>query len=156
MNKIPVFLLILGLVLAASCSYTNSEIYYVEPIAGDSTLISVTTSLDTVSEIIITDSLLVSWEATVERGEFYHIEALLSNYLIYEMTPDYNPDTVIGSFVIRDSFWISVDLPLVFAIHPLDMYFYTSSNTNSLGDYYKVEARTLLKEFQINLGGVGK
>ena len=152
--RIP--LLMLAMILAASCTYMDSGIYEVEPIAGDSTLITVTTSLDTFDQVILTDSVLISWEATVEKGELYYVEAILSSEIqVYELTTDYDRDTVPDPFVIRDSFWMDLTVPLASDIYYLEMTWYYSTNSNSLADYYRLEAWTLSKGFEINLGGIG-
>ena len=105
MKPLRIPALLLALLWTAVCTYVNSGIYEVEPIPGDSTLISVTTNLDTLDQAVITDSILVSWEATIDLGELYYVEGILgSQVLVYELITDYDPDTLPHPYMIRDSF----------------------------------------------------
>ena len=76
MNHVLQFLLILLIFsLAAGCSYSDNEIYYVEPVPGDSATVEVFSNLDTMVLSVVSDSLLFSFETSIEGGELYFAEA---------------------------------------------------------------------------------
>ncbi len=139
--------------LLDGCSYSTSDIYLVEPLAGQPTLIQVTTNLDTLIDPVVFDSLLVIYECQIDQGELYYVESGMENYWMYDLTPDYDPDTLTEPFVVVDSFWLQASLPVDAGSHTLIISFYYSSNTNSLGDVLGVEADILDLEYSIRMEG---
>jgi len=135
------------------CIYSSNELYTVEPVPGVPPTVFATASLDTVDANPYTDSLMVSYEISVNGGELYYVESLIEQYSIYEYLPDYDPDTLHGPYVQADSFWLAVAVPPDSGIYTLYLDFYYSTNTNSLGDILGVEANVLTLEFLIDFKG---
>ncbi|MCP4313764.1 MAG: hypothetical protein GY790_21125 [Bacteroidetes bacterium] len=155
MKTTPGLLLITLLTMVmGACSYSDTEIYYVEPVPNDSALMVLTTSLDTVGEAIITDSLLFTYRAVIEGGKLYFTEASIDNFILHQHETDYDPDTITGPFVLSDSFWIRRDMPVLPGINSMLFTLYYSSNTNSLADILGVEANIFEEEYIIDMGGI--
>jgi hypothetical protein len=153
MKTFPGLILIFLLVLA-SCSYSDPEMYYAEPVPGDSTSVVLTTSLDTVEDAVVIDSLLFSFRAEVEGGKLYFTEASMGNISLYQNDANYDPDTLTESYVLADSFWLSRLIPVPQGENSMFLTLYYSSNTNSLADKVGLEAFTIEEEYIINMGGV--
>lgn len=141
---------------ATGCSYSDPDIYFADPIPGDSAIVVVSTNLDTMDRVVITDSLLFKYRAEITGGELYLTQARLEDQTLYLYVTDYDSDTIIGSYVLSDSFWIMQDLNLGTGINTLQFSIYYSSNTNSLADMMGVEASTLDLEYPIVLEGGDK
>jgi len=155
-NIFQVLTAVLFTLAAAGCSYSDSDIYFVDPIPGDSATVVVSTNLDTMDRVVVTDSLLFKYRAEITGGELYATQAIVENLAIYLNVTDYDPDTIIGSYVLSDSFWIMQDLDVGTGINTLQFSIYYSSNTNSLADMIGVEASTLDLEYPIVLEGGDK
>lgn len=147
--------LILAMFLAA-CSYSSSEVYYANPVPGDTATVMLSTNLDTIDPVVISDSLLFKYRAEIENGELYFTRASIGTTTLYQYATDYDPDTIIGSFVLTDSFWIWSSPATDIGLYSLLFTLYYSSNTNSLGDQLGVEADILNLEFELFVEGVGK
>jgi len=135
------------------CIYTSNERYMVDPVPGDPAVVSATVNLDTVNVNPYSDSLLVTYEFSVDGGKLYYVQSLIETYSIYEFLTDYDPDTLNGPYVLADSFWLDVAVPPDSGIYTLYLDFYYSSNTNSLGDILGVEADVLTLQFMIDFKG---
>lgn len=142
--------------LLAGCTYSNSDIYYVTPVAGDSASVVLTTNVDSLDPIIVSDSLLFKYSLQIEGGELYLQEASVSNIILYQHYTEYDPDTIVGPFVFSDSFWIYSTMAPDTAVYPMLFTAYYSANTNSLADVLGVEANLLEQEFELLLEGGGK
>ena len=129
------------LLVLGSCFYNESGIYYVEPLPGDPPSFSVTTSLDTLTDPEINDSLEVRYEVTIENGEFYLMEAYLSDAGLYY------------SDSIQNSFWVYSDDAPFPGPDSLLMVFYYSTNSNSLADLINLEANVVRKTYGIQFNG---
>ncbi len=141
---------------AAGCSYSDPDIYFVDPIPSDSATVVVSTNLDTMDRVVVTDSLLFKYRAEITGGELYFTQAIVEDLALYLYVTDYDPDTIIGSYVLSDSFWIMQDLDVETGINTLQFSIYYSSNTNSLADMMSVETSTLDLEYPIVLEGGDK
>lgn len=146
-------IIIFTALLLAGCSYTNSDIYYVTPLADDSASVAVITNLDSLDPIIVSDSLLFKYSVQIEGGELYLQEASISSLTLYQHYTNYDPDTIVGPFVFTDSFWIYSAIAPDTALYPMLFSIYYSSNTNSLADVLGVEADILDLEFKLLLEG---
>jgi hypothetical protein len=113
---------VLLLFLLKACFYSDTDIYYVDPVPGDPPEISVSTNLDTLINPQVNDSLKVIYTAEVVGGEYYYVYASVHNILIYE------------SDLAEGSFWIQSSLADSSGVDTLLMQFYYSTNTNSLAD----------------------
>lgn len=133
-------LLICGL---TGCFYSDTDMYFVEPIPDDPALISVSTNLDTLTNPPVNDSLKVEYHVEITGGELYYVFAELARYMVFE------------SDSIRGSFWITPFMVDSAGIDTLHMNFYYSSNTNSLADKFGYEAMVMYRDFalEFNAGG---
>ncbi len=144
------FLLLLG-----ACTYTNSDFYWVDPVPGDPASIEVTTSLDSMDNPTINDTLdlLVMMDVEVTNGELYFIECFMDDIPVYDSLIAYENDTANTSHIFRDTFEIQRTIALDSGYYSLFMYFYYSKNSNSLADIYGYEAKALEIEYDIYLEG---
>lgn len=137
----------------AACSYSSSEIYYASPVPGDTATVVLSTNLDNIDTVVISDSLLFKYRAEIENGELYFTSASVGPVTLYQHATDYDPDTLMGPFVLRDSFWIWSDPATDTGLYSLLFTVYYSSNTNSLGDELGIEADILKLEFDLLVEG---
>jgi hypothetical protein len=138
-----------------ACVYSSSGIYSVEPVPGDPAIITVSTNLDTLIDPTVTDSLAVIYTVTIEKGELYFVESKLEDQPVYERTTAYDPDTIEGPYLLADTFWIRGSLPVDPGSNTLYMNFYYSSNTNSLGDIFNIEASVIELEYILKMEWTG-
>ncbi len=141
MRCFHLILLTAVLLMLGSCFYNESGIYYVEPLPDDPPVFSVTTSLDTLTDPEINDSLEVRYEVTIENGQFYLMEAYVADAGLYY------------SDSIRNSFWVYPDDVPFPGTDTLLMVFYYSTNTNSLADLINLEANVVRKTYGIDFKG---
>lgn len=134
---------VLLLSLSEGCFYTDTDMYFVDPVAGDPPQVSVTTSLDTLFEPPVNDSLRVEYLVEISGGELYYVYAELAQSMVYES------DSYQGSFLIIPEMADSE------GIDTLYLNFYYSSNTNSLADKLGYEALVMYLDFPLyfNMGG---
>jgi hypothetical protein len=151
-----VTLVALFTLLTPGCTYSDSKIYYATPVPGDSARVVVFTNLDDIDTTVIVDSLMFKYEAEIEGGELYFLEASISNILLYQNLPDYNPDTITGPYILVDSFWIPGEVVAETGLSSLLFSLYYSSNTNSLADKVHVEADILNLDFDLMMEGGAK
>lgn len=130
--------LLLFLVLA-SCIYSNNEVYVAEPQQSNPAVIDFRSNLDSISPLLIGDSLLFSYETTITGGELYFVDAFLEDQWLYDRDVEYDPDTLTGPFTLADSFWIqAAGLPDQEQLE-LSVFLYHSSNSNTLADLLGLE-----------------
>ncbi len=135
-------LIVLGIVcLINGCIYSDEGAYYVDPVADDPPIVLASTNLDSIENPVVTDSLEVVYDISIQNGELYFLDVILGN------KPFYDSDTAQGSFWIYAS---DSELP---GIDTLRMDIYYSSNTNSLGDILRIEARELDLKYAIDFKG---
>jgi len=132
-------ILLSGLAAAmSSCIYSNFGDNFVVPEPGDPPTINAETNLDTLDwDIILTDSLEVTYAIQIENGEVYEVVAYLSYLQLYVS------DSLNGEFWLHDDLWD------VAGVDTLAIYIYYSTNSNSLGDIVGVEANVLDLKFPI-------
>ena len=124
--------------LINACAYSDDGLYWVDPVADDPPVVSATTSLDSMENPVITDSLEVEYAISIQNGELYLLDVSLGNESLYQS------DTTNGSFWI---YAYDSELP---GIDTLGMTIYYSSNTNSLADKLGIEARNLGLKYAID------
>jgi hypothetical protein len=139
--------------LTPGCSYSDPNIYYATPVPDDSARVVVFTNLDDIDTAVIVDSLMFKYEVEIEGGELYFLEASISNFLLYQYRPNYNPDTISGPYFLVDSFWVPEEVAADSGLSSLIFSLYYSSNTNSLGDKVHVEADILNLDFDLMVEG---
>lgn len=125
------------MLLFRSCFYNESDIYFVDVVPGDPPVFSVSVNLDTIIDAEVTDSLEVLYGVEIENGEFYVTQAFVSN------------TTIFLSDSLQNSFWLypgDVDYP---GLDTLYLYFYYSTNSNSLGDLVKAEANIVQRKYPV-------
>ncbi len=133
------FIPVLGSILALlfACTYSESDIFHVDPVPGDPPEIWVTTNLDTVDDPTVSDSLEIVYDVDIVNGKFYQIEAYVMNSMVF------NSDTTHGSFWITPSFVIEPGMDT------LAMYFFFSTNSNSLADIVDLEFNFITLKYPI-------
>jgi hypothetical protein len=141
MKNLLIISVVLLVLIAGACVYTDNEIYAVEPEPGDPPTISVTTNLDTIPDPTVVDSLGVSFLVNLENGRLYLVDVLLNNTVVF------SEDTTMGTFWLRNSL---VETP---GNDTLYMNVYYSTNSNSLADLFGVEANTLSIKYPIKFEG---
>lgn len=129
--------------MISACTYSESGIYYVDPVPGDPPLITVTTNLDTIPDPTVVDSLEVRYDVLLENGEFYQVEAYMQQELLFFS------DTISGSF------WISHDFVDETVTDSLFLYFFYSTNSNSLADIVDLEWNMKTLGYAINFDAGG-
>ena len=145
MYRLIYFILVLLLSGISGCFYSDSEMFYVVPLAGDPTDITVSTNLDDLHNPQVNDSLEVRYLVEITDGELYYAKAALAGSLIY------------GSDTIQGAFWITPYMADAAGIDTLYMRFEYSSNTNSLADKisqddnYEVVYEWLVKDYKFAL-----
>ena len=137
MRNLIIVILTGAVALINSCAYSESGIYYVDPLPDDPPIISVITNLDTIIDPIVVDSLEVVYGVEIENGEFYQVEAYVLDSRVYFS------DTTNGSFWINHSF---VEEP---GVDTLRIYFLYSSNSNSLADNIGLEYNSIKLDYAI-------
>lgn len=127
--KLRTLICLAGMTLwLGSCYYTDRDINYVEPVPGDPPILTVITSLDTLAEPEVVDSMLIRYEVVVENGEFYLMQAYVGNVLLF------------ASDSVENNFWLFTDDVPYLGTDTLYMDFYYSTNSNSLADLVGAEA----------------
>lgn len=121
-----------------ACFYTDSEMYRADPVPDDPPVVSITTSLDTLNNPPVNDSIEVIYEVDIEGGEFYYFYAVVANNLAYE------------SDSIHGSFWVNSSMADEPGVDTLYLDFYYSSNTNSLADIVKYESLMQTRVFALD------
>ena len=137
-KAILILVIYASLSLLNACFFSDSEIYRVEPVADDPPEVSVLSNLDTLDKPRVNDSLLVDFEIEVVNGEFYLLEALISDGVVH------SSDTASGSF------WIFPSQSDETGLDTLYMDIYHSSNSNSLADRTGWEASITYRKYAID------
>jgi len=75
---------------------------------------------------------------------------------IYLAYTAHSSDTISGSFIVSDSFWIRQDQLADTGVSTLGFNVYYSANTNSLADIVGLEAEILELEFKLSQEGAQK
>lgn len=137
-NRIFALMILGSICLINGCIYSDDGIYRVDPVPDDPPIVLASTNLDSIENPVVTDSLEVEYDISIQNGELYILDVTLGNESFFQS------DTTQGSFWIyaKDS-----ELP---GIDTLRMIFYYSSNTNSLADKLGVEARDLGLKYAID------
>lgn len=126
------------LTLICSCTYSDSGIFFVTPVPGDPPEIWVTTNLDSIPNPTVVDSLEVIYDVEIINGDFYQLEAYFLNELVF------NSDSTNGSFWIDSTFVQSPE------VDTLSLYFFFSTNSNSLANIVGLEYDYVSLDFPIN------
>jgi len=121
-----------------ACFYSDSEVYYVEPIPGDPPLLSVSTNLDTLYNPPVNDSLEVIYQVEIAGGELYYVYAEVASSPVFESNSTHG------------SFWINPGMADYLGVDTLLMEFYYSTNSNSFSDRIGYEAQVDTLKYAIN------
>lgn len=130
---------LISLLSLSACFFSDSEIYEVEPVAGDPAELTMVSNLDTLYNPLVGDSLEVSYSASIVNGILYIVEAEISEQIVY------SSDSLEGSFWIYPSQSSGLD--------SLFLDFYHSSNTNTLADRTGYEAQITSHSYALDFGG---
>ena len=140
MKKITTIILAGIVVLIGACVYSESGTHHVDPVPGEPPSFQVSTNLDTIPDPKVPDSLEVFYDADIENGEFYQVESYAFDELVYMS------DSTEGSF------WISYDSLYRTGMDTLSLFFFYSTNSNSLADIIHAEYNFLELEYPILYG----
>ena len=140
-NRIFALMILGSICLINGCIYSDDGIYRVDPVPDDPPIVLASTNLDSIENPVVTDSLEVEYDISIQNGELYLLDVTLGNQFLYES------DTTQGSF------WIYASDSKIPGIDTLRMDIYYSSNTNSLGDILSIEARDLDLSYAIDFKG---
>ena len=138
MRKASWALILTALSLLSACYFTDSEWYRADPVADDPPEVSVITNLDTLYNPRVNDSLQVIYEVSVVNGEFFFMEAMVSDWTVH------SSDSTYGSF------WVYHSQSNETGLDTLYLDFYHSSNTNTLADVTGYEARITSQKYAID------
>jgi hypothetical protein len=122
----------------AGCIYSDSDMYFVEPVADDPPQISINTNLDTLYNPQVNEGLEVEYQVEINGGELYYVYAELAQSMVFESDSSYG------------SFWIIPLMADSAGIDTLYMSFYYSTNTNSLADKFGYEALVESLDFALD------
>jgi len=139
-KKITIIILTGIVVLIGACVYSESGTHYVDPVPGEPPSFQVSTNLDTIPDPKVPDSLEVFYDADIENGEFYQVESYAFDELVYMS------DSTEGSF------WISYDSLYRTGMDTLSLFFFYSTNSNSLADIIHAEYNYLELVYPILYG----
>jgi len=114
--------------LLSACYFTDSEWYKADPVADDPSEVLVISNLDTLFNPRVNDSLQVIYEVSVVNGEFFFMEAMVSDWTVHSSDSSYG------------SFWIYPTQSDETGLDTLYLDFYHSSNSNTLADVTGYEA----------------
>jgi hypothetical protein len=142
--RISILTTALFLLWLPACFYSDSEMYYVEPLAADPPVISVSTNLDSLFNPPVNDSLEVEYLVDISGGELYYVYAEIANSMVFE------------SDSTRGIFWVTPYMADSAGIDTLHMQFYYSSNTNSLADKLGYEALVKYLDFALDFNAGGR
>ncbi|MDF1575318.1 MAG: hypothetical protein P1P86_09030 [Bacteroidales bacterium] len=120
-----------------ACFYSDTEMYEVDPLAGDPPNISISTNLDTLDLPQVNDSLALIYHVQISGGELYYVYAEVAGHMVFDS------DSTQGIF------WIYPQMADSSGVDTLSMEFYYSSNSNSLAD--KVGYEALLERLKFAL-----
>lgn len=127
MKKIAIIIIAGIVAVIGACVYSESGTHYVDPVPGEPPSFQASTNLDTIPNPNVPDSLEVFYDAVIENGAFYQVEA----YSFDEL--EYVSDSIHGSF------WISYDSLYRSGMDTLSLFFFYSTNSNSLADIIRAE-----------------
>jgi hypothetical protein len=122
----------------AGCIYSDSDMYFVEPVPDDPPQISVHTNLDTLYNPQVNEGLEVEYQVEISGGELYYVYAQLAQSLVFESDSSHG------------AFWIIPIMADSAGIDTLYMSFYYSSNSNSLADKFGYEALVEYLDFALD------
>ena len=126
-----------------ACFYSDSDMYYVDPMAGDPALVTVSTNLDSLYNPPVNDSLEVEYLVEISGGELYYVYAEIASSMVFE------------SDSTRGRFWVTSSMAGSAGIDTLHMEFYYSSNTNSLADKLGYEAMVWYLDYALDFNEGG-
>lgn len=135
---LPALVALILMLSTHSCFFADQEIYFVEPLAGDPPMLSITSNLDTLSAPTVIDSLEISYQVSVENSAFYYGYASVNEHTVYES------DSTAGSF------WLYSADAGTEGSDTLFFELYYATNSNSLADIIGYEALDTLISYAIN------
>ncbi len=119
-----IFVLLLGF---NSCYYVDSERYGVDIVPEVTPQAHISSNLDGLDSILVTDSLLFSYSIEIDTGQLFLTDIYLGNSHIYR------------SDTISDSLWLYRDYVSFYGDYDLTLVAYYESYSGSLADIYEAE-----------------
>jgi hypothetical protein len=105
-----------------SCYYTDYESYIVDVVPEITPKVEISSNLDGLDSIVVTDSLLFSYSIEIDTGQLLLADVYLGNALVHR------------SDTISDSLWFYKDYISFYGDHDLTLRAYYKSYSGSLAD----------------------
>ncbi len=121
------FILLLLLLSFRSCYYVDSELYVVDVDPEFTPQVQISSNLDGLDSIPVTDSLLFSYSIEIDTGQLFVADIYIGNAHLYR------------SDTISDSIWIYKNYVNSSGDHDLTLIAYYKSFTGSLADIFDAE-----------------
>ncbi len=133
--------IIILLVLTAfrSCYYIDLNEHYVDISPGVEPQAVLSSNLDSLDPIVISDSVLFKYKIDIDTGQLYMADIYLGNTRLYK------------SDTVEDSIWIYPDLVLVQGDYDLLLVAYYQSLSGSLADLLNAEYFTKDKSWTLTI-----
>lgn len=126
--------------LLSSCIYSDEGEHYVIPVPGEPPVFSAQTNLDTFGIIETSGQVMVRYTAQIENGILYQVTGEVDETEAYDSLLYLEANVGSGAKIISDSFIIQKDVELLPGENVLSLYFYYSTNSNTLADLVGVES----------------
>ncbi len=123
---------LLILLILSACDYSSDEIYFVEVDLSDLPELEISSSLDTMESVLITDSLLFEYEISIDTGKIFYTQIFFDESFIF------------ASDSLANSVWINPDTSYNDGHYDIYMEVIYKSSTGSLAD--RINAEYLLKD----------
>jgi len=121
------FVILLLLLSFRSCYYTDYENHIVDVIPEFTPQIQISSNLDGLNSILVSDSLLFRYSIEIDTGQLLLADVYLGNSLLYR------------SDTIADSLWVYMDYVNFYGDYDLTLRAYYQSFSGSLADIIGVE-----------------
>lgn len=121
------FIILLLLLSFKSCYYTDYDSYRVDVVPEFTPKVQISSNLDGLNSILVTDSLLFRYSIEIDTGQLLLADVYLGNSLLYRS------DTIV------DSLWLYLDYVSFYGDYDLTLRAYYESFSGSLADIIGTE-----------------
>lgn len=121
------FIILLLLISFRSCYYTDYDSYRVDVVPEFTPQVQISSNLDGLNSILVTDSLLFRYSIEIDTGQLFLADVYLGNSLLYRS------DTIV------DSLWLYRDYVSFYGDYDLTLRAYYQSFSGSLADIIGTE-----------------
>ncbi|MEX0982143.1 MAG: hypothetical protein WD577_12565 [Bacteroidales bacterium] len=121
------FIVLFLLLSFRSCYYVDSDRYEVEIVPEFTPQVQISSNLDGLDSILVSDSLLFSYSIEIDTGQLFLADIYLGNSLVFR------------SDTISDSLWLYSNYVSFFGNYELTLRAYYKSYSGSLADIFDAE-----------------